>query len=282
MPAPVNPPAPPVAQPVIPQNANPQNAIPQNAIPQNYVPFQPTVAPQPQASVAAPASPISNRSAWLSLGLGAASLVIVIGYLRLHPNGLVVTSAAATSIFWGVRALIHRRQGRATVLWAPIAGMLLGATSVVIIVFVLLGSVTAALSAGSGIDPRPQAQSSGSGRFPNNPELDSLLDSTTVVAMALEAQRTVKGVYPASVTLVAGTLTLPDGTTLTTVTPTWGWSYVSSDQGKSFTFELTGTKGGNRAGYSSDGEKVYDCAYKDCNVDPDTQPAPVQPDTSNT
>ena len=258
----------------------------QPSIPQNYVPFQSTgVQQQHSASFqqAAPAGPISNRSAWLSLGLGAFAAIFVGVYLETHPNGIVVTSAAATSIFWGIRAIIHRRQGRATVLWAPIVGIALGALSVVFIVLALLGALVFSTAANAGIDPsQPQSSGAGAQSFPNNPELTSLLTSTDAVERALQSQHAVAGVYPTSVSLVTGALTLPDGTVLANILPSWGWQYVSKDNGASYSFELIGAKGGNRAGYSSaDGKTRYDCDYTDCNVNPDTQPAQTTPAAPN-
>jgi hypothetical protein len=261
---------------------------PQPTIPQNYAPFQSTVIQQHTAPAQqmAPAGPISNRSAWLSLGLGAFAVIFVGVYLETHPNGIVVSSAAATSIFWGVRAIIHRRQGRATVLWAPIVGITLGVVSFVLIVVALLGAFVSTIPAGNGVGPQPQSQSQSSGAgtqsFPNNPELTSLLTSTDAVERALQSQHAVAGVYPTSVSLVTGALTLPDGTVLASILPTWGWQYVSKDNGASYSFQLIGTKGGNRAGYSSaDDRTVYDCAYKDCNVNPDTQPSQTAPAAPN-
>ncbi|MCU1423124.1 MAG: hypothetical protein JWN36_2775 [Microbacteriaceae bacterium] len=274
-------PAPVVPVPVVPVPAAPPV---QPSIPQNYVPFQSTVVQQQGTTFqqAAPAGPISNRSAWLSLGLGAFAAIFVGIYLETHPNGIVVTSAAATSIFWGIRAIIHRRQGRATVLWAPIVGIALGALSVIFILLALLGALVSTAGTDSGVVPQSQSSGVGTQSFPNNPELTALLSSTDAVERALQSQHAVSGTYPASVSLSSGALTLPDGTVLATIQPTWGWQYVTKDNGASYSFELVGTKGGNRAGYSSiDDKTLYDCDYKDCNVNPDTQPAQTAPAAPN-
>jgi hypothetical protein len=82
--------------------------------------------------------PISNRASWLSLGFGGLSVIILITRLAAGTGTIVYTTAGLAAIVWGIVALIRVHARRATVVWAPIVGIVLGTISSVLIAVALV------------------------------------------------------------------------------------------------------------------------------------------------
>jgi hypothetical protein len=82
--------------------------------------------------------PVNNSVAWIGFGAGILSFAIVI-YLFTGPKGnYYVPFFGLTAVIASIRAILRYRQGRVSVLWAPIIGLVLGSISEVIVIALLI------------------------------------------------------------------------------------------------------------------------------------------------
>jgi hypothetical protein len=173
-------------------------------------------------SLAKPArGAVSNRSAWLSLGLGALAVILVVGHLAANQGGYLVTLSAVTSIIWGIVALVRRSKGRSTVAWAPVVGILLGLTASVITVLSLIGVFATAAPAAASGSSNSSSTSTGPHVYPANPALSTVQAQEASLVGALEDSNgggttlAAGDTWPASLVVTsANKIMTPDGTYL--------------------------------------------------------------------
>jgi hypothetical protein len=79
-------------------------------------------------------NPTSNRAGWLSLFFGLIALGLTVANMLPGSQFLWVSGAGVIATLWGVRGLARLRSRRATIVWAPIIGAVLGVVAIVAMV----------------------------------------------------------------------------------------------------------------------------------------------------
>jgi hypothetical protein len=196
--------------------------------------------------------PISNRSAWTSLILGAVALALVLVHLAASQGGYIVTLGSITSVIWGIRALVRRSNGQSTNLWAPILGMLMGLTAATLSLLMLAGlfqptasapaaSTQSQTSDGAAMVPYSSADAR---VFPNNPSLTSIESTAASIAQKIQDKyaagadiSTDPNAFPTNITEGSGSaVTLPDGEVVGQVPSGIKFQYLAENSGFSLTF----------------------------------------------
>jgi hypothetical protein len=195
--------------------------------------------------------PISNRSAWTSLILGAFALTLVLVHLVAGQGGYIVTLSSITSIIWGIRALVRRSNGQSTNLWAPILGMLMGLTAATLSLLMLAG-----LFQPTGTAPAATVHTSTTGGamvpyisaearvFPNSPSLTSIESTAGSIAQKIQDKyaggndiSTDPNAFPVAITAGSGSaVTLPDGEVVGQVPSGIKFQYIAENSGFALTF----------------------------------------------
>ena len=227
----------------------------------------------------------SNRAALLSLlfGLLAAGFTIV----TFLPGSSTywVAGSGAIAILWGVIAIAHRAAGRATNIWAPVLGILLGGTATVLMLMCV--AVLSLLSSATGglLSPLPSAASAQVAAapvstepfvFPANQELTADGSAVQQIATAIN-ERYASGnptlgagqVWPASVTFTATTVLNPDGSVLAALPAGYHFGYSVSPEQHRYTVTVTGPNRYEIANYSSGTDRFsFTCPPTDTNCVP--------------
>lgn len=253
--------------------------------PGGYVP-----ADGANASVAAveqQAEPISNRAAGLAVFFGLLAVVLTLVAALPYSPTLWICGASALAVFWGARAILRRSQGRATNLWAPVLGIVLGisAAAVVLLGINVIGMVNSATGgilptgsttgtpsvthAGPRTSPEPFV-------FAGNRLLTTDGQAAQQVATALnrtyasgnptlgEGQS-----WPKSLTFSDGQLIDPSGVTLAAVPVGHRVTYQLSPDRNSYTLSVTTGTGSEIAMYlSATNSFGFTCPATDANCVP--------------
>jgi hypothetical protein len=174
---------------------------------------------------------ISNRSAWLSLlfGLVAAGLTVV----SFLPGSAVlwVGASGLIAILWGVRALVRKRANRATNVWAPVVGMLLGIAATVFMLFGIailsalhIGAPSTTAANAASIQPTVAQTSPTPFVFTSNAPLTASETETQQIAMAINntfaagSTKLAPGqAWPALLSVSGTSVVAPNGTTVATL-----------------------------------------------------------------
>jgi hypothetical protein len=210
--------------------------------------------------------PVSNSAARLSVFFGFAAIAMtLIAALPGSPT-LWVCGASVIAVLWGARAILHLIQRRATNLWAPVLGILLGlsAAAVTLLGVNVIGIVNSATggliptaSTTVAVDMTPQL-SPEPFVFAGNQILTS--DGTTVQQVATALNRAYASgnstldagqTWPASLTLKNGQVTEPSGTPLVTIAPGYSVTYRLSADQSSYSIGVTSGNGTEIAIYYS-------------------------------
>jgi hypothetical protein len=203
--------------------------------------------------------PISNRPAWLSLGLGIVALGLVVAHLVSGQGGFIVTLSGLTSIIWGIVAIVRKGKGIGTVLWAPILGILFGATATLISAAMLLGMFqpTAAAPASTG-GSTSILGATGPHVYPTNPILSSVQAEESSIATTLEDTVAGGGTklaagdsWPIALNVGADNrITTPSGDFLGTL-PVGMTMQYSIDQNSNFVLQMHGANAAEVSIYTS-------------------------------
>jgi hypothetical protein len=195
--------------------------------------------------------PISNRSAWLSLGLGSFAIILVVAHIALGQGGFIVTTSGVTSIIWGIRALVLRHNRQSTNLWAPIVGMLFGSTASIISLLMIAGifhptsitpTYTGTTSSGTG------SVATGPHVYPANPALSAVQSEESNIVSTLEDTVTGGGntlpagdQWPTSLEIAADSKILTsDGSDIGTLPTGMALQYMTSADGN-FVLQMRGS-----------------------------------------
>ena len=228
--------------------------------------------------------PISNRAAGLSFFFGVIALAMtLIATLPGSPT-LWICGASVIAVLWGARAILRHLQRRATNLWAPTLGILLGlsAAAVTLLGLNVIGFVNSATGGliptasttitapvGPQYSPEPFV-------FASNQILTS--DGTTVQQIATALNRTYASgnsklsagqTWPTSLKFTDTHVFAPSGTPLVTVTPGYAFTYRLSADQRSYSLAVTS---GNRTEvaiyYSASNNFGFTCLPTDVNCVP--------------
>lgn len=90
-----------------------------------------------------PGVTVSNTMAWIGFSAGIIALAAVFLKLADPSVGAYLPVFGVTAIITSIRALVRHHRGAATVLWAPVVGLILGSVAEVMLVIVIVtGSMT--------------------------------------------------------------------------------------------------------------------------------------------
>jgi hypothetical protein len=195
-----------------------------------------------------------------------------------------VIGASVVAIVFGASAIVRRIQGRATNLWAPVFGILLGlgAAAVMLLsvnVIGLVNSATGGLIPTASTTVTPVAAPKTSPEpfvFANNQTLTA--DGTTVQQIATALNRTYASgnstlgagqTWPATLTFTDTSVIGPSGTTLVTVAPGYLFTYKLSADKSGYSFSVSGDDHTEFAlYYSSTNNFGFNCPLTDANCVP--------------
>jgi Protein of unknown function (DUF2510) len=241
----------------LPEAVQPKTAAPQSG-PYSAAPHQPGYMPlgNNAAFGAVPVEPIytvSNRAAWLSLLFGMVALVVTLVNFVPGSTTIWISGSGVIAILWGVRALMRRSQRRATNLWAPLLGILLGASTTVATLLgvnvaeIMHSAMGAYLPASTSATHSVVIQTSPEPFvFATNQQLTE--DGTTLQQIATALNQTYAGgnstlstgqLWPTSLKFNATQVIADSGTPLVTVAPGHVFRYKLSADQNSYTFSVT-------------------------------------------
>jgi hypothetical protein len=230
-----------------------------------YVPL--TTGPVSVASAAS--TPKSNKTAWVALLLGAAAVALTYETVLPGLPSYYVVPVGILAIMGGVRALLLRREQRASNAWAPIVGILLGAAATVVVLLGIslvgiVNSVSGGIVDTSATAPAGPATytatpwtSAEPMVFPSNSQLTQAETAVQTVATALnrgyasgKSSLGAGQAWPTAVT-ASGTAVTVHGSRLATLPAGFTLKYLPSTDGKSYRLVSTGTDPNELATYNS-------------------------------
>ncbi|WP_345762537.1 DUF2510 domain-containing protein [Diaminobutyricibacter sp. McL0608] len=184
-------PPPPVVQPtyLLPPAQSAQPAAPvQPAYPGEVAyPGQPGYQPQQFVH-----RPTNNSLAWWSFGLGALSLFLTVSVLIHNSATFIVSTSGILAIINGVRAINHRRQGRATARVLPVLGIVFGSIGTIVMVLSFAAAFLPHATTDPTIGAQPQPGTLNPlGRQPKTPLPDTVLNSYNGVAVTTASAQAV-------------------------------------------------------------------------------------------
>jgi hypothetical protein len=219
------------------------------------------------SDLSASGHPISNRAAGISVFLGL--IAVVLTFISALPGSPVlwIYGASLIAVLCSGYAILRRIQGRATNLWAPVIGILLGISAAAVTllginVIGLVNSATGGLipTASTTLTPVVAPQTSPEPFvFANNPILTG--DGTTVQQIATALNRTFASgnstlgagqTWPASLQFTDTQVIAPSGAPLLTVAAGHTFTYKPSADHSGYSLSATGGDGTEFALYYSD------------------------------
>ena len=217
-----------------------------------YVPMAGAAAPAAEADQ--PVYPISNRAAGLSVFFGLAAVVLTLVASLPYSPTLWICGASVVAVLWGARAILRRIQRRATNLWAPVIGIVLGLSAAAasllgVNVIAMVNSATGGLipTASTTITARVAPQSSPEPFvFASNQVLTS--DGTVVQQIATALNRTYASgnptlgdgqTWPTTLKFANGNVLAPSGTPLVPVPDGFAFTYKLSADQNSYSIGVT-------------------------------------------
>lgn len=230
------------------------------------------------------AYPISNRAAALSVFFGLIALALTLISALPGSPVLWVCGASVIAVLWGARAILRRIEGRATNLWAPVVGILLGLSAAAIIllgvnVVGIVNSATGGLipTASTTVSPVTAPQTSPEPFvFASNQTLTG--DGTAVQQIATALNRTYASgnstvsagqAWPASLTFTDTQVIDPSGAPLVTVAPGYTFTYKLSADKTSYSLSATSDDRREFAiYYSATNNFSFNCPLTDTNCVP--------------
>jgi hypothetical protein len=232
-----------------------------------YVPLGNT---GPISIAAAHSGPTSNKTALFSLVIGAAAMGLTYETALPGLTSYYVVPVAIFAILASVRALLLRREGRATNAWAPILGILFAAVAMVIVLFGitlvgLVNSVSGGMENASATSPSAPATYTATPStstepivFSGNSQLTQA--ETTVQTVATALNRTYASgssslgtgqAWPTTLTITATTVVGAHGAKLADLPAGFTVKYLPSSDGTSYRLVATGTNPNELATYNS-------------------------------
>jgi hypothetical protein len=194
-----------------------------------------------------------NAAAWFSIAFGLASVVTSALNSLPGPTTIWIAGAGVVAVVFGGIALLYRFQGRATNLWAPIIGIVLGASLSSLALFGITITSVVDSAAGAYVPVAPAASRSVIAETASEPfvfsENQPLTESgTEVQQIATALNRTFAGgnstlsagqAWPTSLKFTATEILAPSGTPIATVAAGHFFTYAVSRDGSSYTFTVT-------------------------------------------
>ncbi len=236
------------------------------------------------ADVPERAYPISNRAGALSVFFGIIALALTLISALPGSPMLWICGASVVAVLWGARAILRHIQGRATNLWAPVIGILLGLSAAAITllgvnVIGMVNSATGGLipTASTTVSPVTALQTSPEPFvFAGNQTLTG--DGTTVQQIATALNRTYASgnstvgsgqTWPASLTFTDTQVIDPSGTPLVTVAPGYAFTYKLSTDKSGYSLSATSDDHTEFAIYYSATDNFsFNCPLTDTNCVP--------------
>ena len=227
--------------------------------------------------------PVSNRAAWLSLVFGIIALGLTVATFLPGPQTYWVVGAGIIAFLFGVRALVRLRTRSATIVWAPIIGIVLGivaALSMILGVNVvgLIGtsdSQTASATSAPAADSFPTTSAEPL-VFPKNAQLTT--DETTAQSLATAINRTYAAgnarlqpgqAWPTSLTVSGTSVVAPNGVAIAQLPAGVGVDYTLSSDGTSYHIAVSADRVAELATYNSNVNGFsWNCATSDTNCTP--------------
>ena len=74
-----------------------------------------------------------NRAAWTSFVFGLIAIGVAVSDALPVSSDLYASSIGLFAVYWGIRGIIRRNAGFASNVWAPVAGIVLGAVATVVL-----------------------------------------------------------------------------------------------------------------------------------------------------
>lgn len=232
--------------------------------------------------------PPRNITAWFALIFGAAAVALTFETELPGTPAFYAVPAGVVAILAGVRALMLRREKRATNGLAPVVGMifgggamvvaLLGITLVGVVNTVSSGMVNTSVNVPSGSATFTAAPGTSSEPlvFPGNPQLTQA--GTVVQAVATALNRTyasgasslaVGQAWPTSLTVKGHAVLNSHGTRLAVLPSGFALKFLPSTDGKSYRLVATGTDPNELATYNSATNKFsWSCLPSDATCVP--------------
>jgi hypothetical protein len=211
-----------------------------------------------------PGPPVSNGAAVLALLFGAVALGLAVAHV-LPGNRIWVLAACLIALIWGIRAVVRRRSGAATILWAPVVGILLG---VIATASVFVGGEVISLV--SSVVPQPAVVSTAAAAasapknsaeplvFPSNASLTA--DETGVQTLATALNRMYASgkatlapghAWPASLRMSGSVVLASNGARVAALPVGLTATYVLSADKSSYRLSVTGKNIAELATYGS-------------------------------
>jgi hypothetical protein len=242
----------------------------------------------PIATTAASSVPTSNRTAWFSLILGAAAIALTFENVLPGSPAYYVVPAGVLAILAGVRALMLRRDKRASNGLAPIVGMIMGTLAMVIILLgaTIIGVVTSVsggmtnTSSNSPSGPATYTAAPGTSTepivFPGNSQLTQAETVVQTVATALNrgyasgASSLAAGqAWPTALTVKGTSVLNPHGARIATLPSGFALKFLPSTDGTSYRLVATGANPNELATYNSATNKFsWSCLPSDATCVP--------------
>jgi Protein of unknown function (DUF2510) len=233
---------------------SPTPYVPSQAAPVQYVTAQTTPAQASQA-----VAKVDNSLGRISLYSAVLSLISLVVTFFLPPVVIALLVASLASLVFGIVALVRKRSGRTTNMWAPILGIILGALSVLLLF--VFSAVVVAASRGL-LDHSVQ--------YPNNPEMAAMYETGLQIEHKLRIE-VGDGDWPEELTANEDGDIIFNGTTLGVIAPGQTFNYDVVDNGRTFVFIIQGTVEGEDVQYNSRTENLVGECYKEdasCNRTP--------------
>lgn len=187
---------------------------------------------------------VDNTRGWLSLGAGVLSLILL---WASSFGGIVLVGTLSAVVFGvtsGIRALSLRRRGMSTALVQPVLGI--GFSALTVLLF--LGGIVVASMALTFDTPLINSQQQQS--FPDNPELQSMYDTSYDIQLKLTDELR-SGNLPAELTADASGQIIHDGELLAIIDAGQVFNYELLDGGSDYKFTLHGTVLGESIRFNS-------------------------------